>query len=168
MEDVELMNMDRLMAHIENNNIWAVTKLIATGVNVNGVDGDGRSPLIVAAEEGHAECVTALLDANADVHQAHDDTLFTPLHMASFRGRVECVRVSRWLSGWLGREGSWCLHATDVLLPLQVLLQRKADVNFLEVFGRSPISWASSLGHLTCVQVRLLPLEILVVDVLVI
>lgn len=70
----------------------SVKQLIARGVDVNGVDEDGWTPLIWAAKEGFVECVKVLLEAKADLDKALDGGL-TPLHIASRYGHVECVKV---------------------------------------------------------------------------
>ena len=57
---------------------------------MNKADVDGVTPLFIACQPGHAEIVTALLAANADVNQARNDGA-TPLIVASQQGHTEIV-----------------------------------------------------------------------------
>lgn len=78
----------------KSDNFNEVKRLLQNGVNVNAVDGDGRTALSLAAEMGHVECAVVLLDANADVNKVNNAGL-TPLHDASVNDHVEFVRVRR-------------------------------------------------------------------------
>jgi ankyrin repeat protein len=69
-----------------------VKGLLATGVDSNYFDVNGRTALWYAASRGHVECATALLDAKADVNKA-DNNGYTPLHLASINGHLTCVQV---------------------------------------------------------------------------
>ena len=53
---------------------------------------DGSTPLLVAAYNGHAECVAAILEGGAAVDSA-DRHKRTPLHAACHKGRVEVARL---------------------------------------------------------------------------
>jgi ankyrin repeat protein len=141
-----------LIESVKDKDLQALKGLIAGGADVNAVDALGRTALWWAAKDGHVECATALIDAKADVDEANK-VGDTPLHKASSWGRGECVRVRR----LCGLGGSWCLNATDVMLPLQLLIQHKASVNALNTDGDSPLHNASWDGHLACAQVRLPP-----------
>jgi ankyrin repeat protein len=83
-----------LIESARKNNLVEVKCLIRDGVDINVADGFGCTALYWAAEEGHVECATALLDAKADIDKA-DVSRDTPLHRASLHGHVECVRVCR-------------------------------------------------------------------------
>jgi ankyrin repeat protein len=106
------------------NNLYAVKQNIATGADANAVDGVGRTALWWASYKGHIKCVTALLEAKADVNNA-DVFIYAPLHAASRGDHVECV---------------------------QVLIQHKANVNALNIHGQSSLCLASLYGYLACVR----------------
>jgi hypothetical protein len=55
-------------------------------------DQSGQSPLLVAASNGHAHCVSLLLSAGADCNSV-DSQLNTPLHAACRNGHAETARV---------------------------------------------------------------------------
>jgi ankyrin repeat protein len=114
-----------LIEIVQNRDNEALKRLIATGVNVNGVDDEGRTALWWAAYMNDYNCATILIDAKADVNRVDDNDRQTPLHQASFFGCVECV---------------------------QILVQRKANVNALDIYGSSPLHLASR-NHLVCVRI---------------
>jgi hypothetical protein len=56
-----------------------------------GREGDGATPLYVAAELGQDYEVALLIAAGADVNKARTDTGATPLHVATERGHLDVV-----------------------------------------------------------------------------
>ncbi|CAK9076997.1 Ankyrin-3 (ANK-3) (Ankyrin-G) [Durusdinium trenchii] len=59
-------------------------------------DEDGRPALHIAAEEGHVQCMSLLLEALAGVHAEKDKPTLagaTPLHLAALNGHLEAVRT---------------------------------------------------------------------------
>ena len=65
---------------------------LSAGANVNAVNENGSSSLMVASYIGHVECVNALLAAGADIN-AVDDEGFSSLALAAYNGHVECVNA---------------------------------------------------------------------------
>ena len=55
--------------------------------------GLGTSPLMIACQYGHSECVHALIAASANVDLAHEDDNGTPLYSASQTGELACVEL---------------------------------------------------------------------------
>ena len=76
--------------------ISEIRRLIVQGAAVQGaavcasVNVNTNTPLLLAADAGHADVVAVLLDSGADVDCA-DDTGWTALMWASFRGHEEIV-----------------------------------------------------------------------------
>lgn len=76
-----------------------VDRLIAAGADVNvrlpsvGAADDDYTPLAVAAREGHADIVRALLNAGAQPRRVIGLFLGTALHEACYFGNVEVVKV---------------------------------------------------------------------------
>uniref|UniRef100_L2FBA5 Nacht and ankyrin domain protein n=1 Tax=Colletotrichum fructicola (strain Nara gc5) TaxID=1213859 RepID=L2FBA5_COLFN len=70
-----------------------VRTLLSNGAEVSPQDNKGRTPLHVAASNGHIETATILIEAGADVNSAPSDSVWTPLTTASAVGNVEIVKL---------------------------------------------------------------------------
>ncbi|CAM9605394.1 unnamed protein product, partial [Sphacelaria rigidula] len=81
----------RLHQAAKTGNLSHVRRALNVGTP-DPLDSDGRTPLHVAAEGGHAEVVMALLAASAAV-DARDKKGYTPLYLAASEGRLDAVRV---------------------------------------------------------------------------
>lgn len=89
--------------------------------------GSGRTPLAIAAAEGHVALVDLLLDRGAAIERADRDGL-TPLCWSCVRGRVQTA---------------------------QCLLDRGASVNHADRVGRTPLDLAAFHGNAALVQLLL-------------
>ena len=69
-----------------------VATFISSGIDVNAVDGDGSTPLHLAASAGHELVVRLLLAQGAHI-DAPNPTMYTPLMLASIAGRLTVVKV---------------------------------------------------------------------------
>ena len=83
---------------------------------VRSYDSQGRTPLHLAAENGHAGLVSYFIRKGADVN-AEDDDFATPLHLAVVGGYIAIVRI---------------------------LLQKGADSSALDATGHRPIQYSSN------------------------
>ena len=84
---------DALLRAARAGNADTVRALLASpGVDVNGVDEHGNTPLIAAARFGHNDVVTALLIAKADMNIKNDEGK-TALMLAAENGHDETVRT---------------------------------------------------------------------------
>ena len=72
---------DQLLASIKPGNSTAVASLLQRGANVNAVDENGRTPLMLAAQRSDTKIVRLLLGAGADL-EAKDREGKTPLNLA--------------------------------------------------------------------------------------
>ncbi len=81
-----------LLVAIDDADLAAVRHMLAIGANPNEADGDGRTPLTVAAMGGPVEMIQALLLAGARVDLADPDG-WTPLMFASRTGNVAGVKT---------------------------------------------------------------------------
>ncbi|KAM3456290.1 hypothetical protein MY3296_001887 [Beauveria thailandica] len=80
-----------LASHLGKDKIAKI--LLSKGAYVDGIV-DGRSPLSVAAESGHATLVKLLLDQGAHIDlPANDDARKTPLAYAAANGELAAVQV---------------------------------------------------------------------------
>lgn len=83
--------------------VQAMKAIVARGADVDGVDEWGCTALYWAANKGCMLGVAALLEAKASVDK--DVAGSTPLHIASYNGHVDCVRVrSSFLHSVVGCE----------------------------------------------------------------
>ncbi len=75
------------------NHVACLALLLATKkVDLNSLDGHGKTPVHVAAYVGNIESLRMLLNAGAVVDVLGQDNM-TPLHIAVLRGEVESVRT---------------------------------------------------------------------------
>ena len=91
---------DLLFQATLNGRVDDVVLLLENGDDVDrplyygsgAIEGKVVTALMVAAQEGHADVVSVLLERNANVHLARDDDA-TPLFIASMQGRTEVVKL---------------------------------------------------------------------------
>ncbi|CAN0000314.1 unnamed protein product [Ascophyllum nodosum] len=67
-------------------------RYVEAGGELEKRDSYRATPLLLAAEKGHEDCVTFLLDSGADI-TATDEHDYTALHLAAFYGRVGVVAL---------------------------------------------------------------------------
>ncbi|XP_071041571.1 delta-latroinsectotoxin-Lt1a-like [Parasteatoda tepidariorum] len=66
--------------------------LLQNKVDINVRDDKGYTPLHIAAQAGRGTLVNLLVENGADENAKTNDELLTPLHLASRRGYLDCVR----------------------------------------------------------------------------
>jgi ankyrin repeat protein len=80
----------------KSGDIAAVRKALAANPGlVNARDKDGSTPLHCAAWKGHAELVTVLLDAGANVNEHNENGHWgtTPLHAAAHGNQLQVAEI---------------------------------------------------------------------------
>ncbi|CAA7392764.1 unnamed protein product [Spirodela intermedia] len=111
---------------------------------VNVRDGDGATPLHLAARRRRPECVHLLLESGALVCATTGDSCFagsTPLHAAARGGSLDCVReLLSWGADRLQRDASG-------RMPYLVALKRhhRACAAVLNPSTAEPLVWPSPL-----------------------
>ncbi len=107
-------------------NIGRAAALITRTLHVDTLDGEGHTPLMLAAFNGHTGIAALLLDKGADVNRK-DPQKLTPLHFAASGPFPEMVKM---------------------------LLERGADINSAENADRfTPLMYAAAEGHLEVVRI---------------
>ncbi|CAA7389675.1 unnamed protein product [Spirodela intermedia] len=115
---------------------------------VNVRDGDGATPLHLAARQRRADCVHLLLDNGALVCASTGSYSYpgsTPLHLAARGGSLECVReLLAWGADRLQRDSSG-------RIPYAVALKRKhgACAALLNPSSAEPLVWPSPLKFIS-------------------
>ncbi len=102
-----------------------VQQELDNGVGVNLADDrTGNTALMIAANNGHTDCVQALIDAGAKVN--HTNSMgFTTLMGAALTGHTQCV---------------------------QALIDAVANLDYAGVFGNTALMRAAVCGRTVCVQ----------------
>ncbi|XP_078582891.1 uncharacterized protein LOC144865784 isoform X2 [Branchiostoma floridae x Branchiostoma japonicum] len=140
-----------------NGDTNRVNQLIEEGVNPDAHTDDlftlQKTPLHLAAENGHHETVSALLTAGVEV-DAWDRLEMTPLHLAAEHGHHETV-TTLLTAGADVNVQDW-QHRTPLHLAAEeachhetvsALLAAGADVNARNKWQKTPLHLAAGIGH---------------------
>ncbi len=93
--------------------------------DINVVDNNGNTPLLIASKYGIFQCIQFLIEKNIKID--HINKLGnTPLLEASENGHIECVKL---------------------------LIEKGADVNYSNKIGITPLIKASIYNHIECVKI---------------
>lgn len=144
-----------LLLAVFTNDGEAVRELLADGVDPNGVNEEGRTPLMLACQLGNTEMASILLMNGADVHarMAVNDNL-TPIHFAASENHSECVRLL--LDHGAQADERDAQMNTPLLTTawgfpdpatIRVLLEHGADVHAENASGQSALEVASFYGN---------------------
>ncbi|KAJ6262640.1 hypothetical protein Dda_3452 [Drechslerella dactyloides] len=118
------------------------------------------SPLAVAAQYGHQECVEVILERNIFDINAKNDSGQTALSLAVTHGHTEIVsmllketEVDLNISDHGGSTPLFWTIASNSLSILSMLLKdKRVDVLHLDNHGRNPLSWAAEEGQTTLAE----------------
>ncbi|CAN6361686.1 unnamed protein product [Urochloa humidicola] len=128
-----------------------------SGLDVNGTDPDGETPVVIAATGGEVSVLRYLLDHGGDPVMP-DRTGATPLHIAAENGHEEAVRLL--LSRGVDVDPVNKRHITPLYMAawkghdqaLKVLLEHGADPNRTAHDIFTPLRMACIAGSLKCVK----------------
>ncbi|XP_049795671.1 putative ankyrin-containing lipoprotein Lxx09580 [Schistocerca nitens] len=142
----------RLLQAAKHSRLSEIRVLLAAGVDVGTMDGDGLTALHWAARSGQVEMAECLLAAGADV-DARDLTNWTPLYWAAKQGQLEVANVLLSAGADLEARDKW--QNTPVFLAamtghvdvLRLLVASCADPNAREEHQTTPLHWAAYNGH---------------------
>lgn len=123
MQDVALMHLAAVGDHVD-----AVEELLAAGADKDPRDGNGMTPLLLAANMNCEKVVRLLVASGADREARENRQGLRPIHFAAMMGH-DAVIVA--------------------------LLEAQADKNALDSEGSSPLHYAAGAGHAGAVKVLL-------------
>lgn len=114
----------------------------------------GWTPLMMAAAEGHAAAVSALVKAGADVNAANALGRTAPMFTSSYgflaiasdllAHRADPNIVPKDSTGWTALIAAAHNGHVDVI---RALLEHGADLSIKDEDGRTALDWAEAQGH---------------------
>ena len=128
------------------------------GANATTVANNRWTPLHVAAEQGNAEVVRALVEHGMDV-AARADNGWTPLHVASSCGSVEVLRIlvehgadvtARADNGWTPLHVASSCGSVDVA---RFLVNHGVDATVQATDGRTALLVAAEVGNVAVIRI---------------
>lgn len=139
--------------------------LLKEGADVNAVTTKNLTALFIAAQNGNESLVKFLLKNNANPHiDANLGPILSPMAIAALNNRCKVIKIllrhdKKLVHRKSSKSDCTPLHyaASDGLLePLAVLINGGAEIDALNMHGRSPLCFASDKGHYECAQYLLL------------
>ncbi|XP_030832420.1 ankycorbin [Strongylocentrotus purpuratus] len=146
-------NDDKVMHAIEVGDIEKLQVTLAKkGTSPTKLDGDGRTPLHVAAQKGQYPCLEVLLQLGANP-RASDGQGCTALHCASKGGHLNSMHRLIKAGVPINAQdfnGKTALHfsaGSGHIESTILLLQCGASVDIPDEYGKTPFMVAASSGH---------------------
>jgi ankyrin repeat protein len=82
-----------LLEAAEYNNGKKVTGIIKRGADINTRNEFGRTPILIAVDNGNLAVVRALIKQRADVNIPDTQYHITPIHVAANKGHLDIIRA---------------------------------------------------------------------------
>lgn len=149
---------ERLISAAANGATSAVRRLLAQGAPWYEMDPEtGRTPLLIAAANGHYRVVKALLSARAEPNEP-DSLGKTALYLAVEGGFTSCVSLLLRFGAnphFADYKGQTPLHIAAIMGDrkcLSLLLAAEAHPNLPDREGNTPCDLAKTYGHEACVH----------------
>ncbi len=133
------------------NDVARIEALIAEGAEIDAVDENGRTALLIATHRNNIEAATVLIDAGADVNRK-DNIEDSPFLYAGAEGRLEILRLMLKAGADLASTNR---YGGTALIPaahhghvetVRELLQTKIDIDHINKLGWTALLEAVILG----------------------
>ncbi|OWT43043.1 ankyrin repeats (3 copies) domain-containing protein [Pochonia chlamydosporia 170] len=149
-----------LHAAVRNRFSIAVEVLLAASADIESADKYGRTPLLLAAENGYGDIVKVLTDNGANVNSQDHEYGRTPLSWAAANGYEAIVKVLVENGANInsqdrdfGRTPLWWAAANRHEAIVKVLVEKGANVESADKYGRTPLLFAAENGRGAIVKV---------------
>ncbi|KAF2848626.1 hypothetical protein T440DRAFT_500299 [Plenodomus tracheiphilus IPT5] len=142
----------------------SIRLLLQYGTNPNAVGLDRQTPLTIAAQYGHLDSVTILLNDPHTVTNLRGKSRRSALSFAAGNGHLEIVEALL-ESGAFRQDDQddmtwtpifWAVQGDYPVIVQLLLKQPSIDINQVDKAGRSVLSWASGEGNLGALKILLL------------
>lgn len=149
-----------LMIAVEKQDVQAVERLVNLG-QINDVNSEGRTALMIACTESSLEIVQAILDANADI-EIQDKCGCTALMDAAFKGNKEMIEMllrKKADVNAINNTGETALMLAleypnnNTIEIIEMLLDKHAWVDIKNEEGDTPLMLAAENGHTEIVKI---------------
>ncbi len=157
------MSIEELFAAVKKNDVESVDFLLKGGVDVDAVNGNGRTALICAARDGHEKVVRLLLERGAEIDAVNRvrGGGFTALMYAARSGNEKVVRLLLERGAKIGAVdgGGWtalmCAAVSGHEEIVRLLLERGAKIDAVDGGGWTALMYAAVSGHEKVVRLLL-------------
>ncbi len=146
---------DELTLAASNDNVYAMTNLLARGVDPNGRDAQGRSALEQALRESSSKAVEALLRLPALEVNSANATEESPLMLAALLGQLDAAKKLVARGAFVNKPANkpaWtplhyaCSGPDEGVIAW--LLSQGAEINARSPNGSTPLMMAARYGAL--------------------
>jgi ankyrin repeat protein len=143
--------MDRLLKAIARHDLTTIKSELRVPSQVNGVDGDGATPLMHAALDGDLASVTLFLNSGADPNLQDTQGLTALILAVEDPAKVRLLLKYGAKPDLKTRQGTTALIAAALVYgsreTLTALLKSGADPNAMNLDGQTPLVQAASIGY---------------------
>lgn len=154
---------DSILLHVAcyHNKTSFVKVLLDRGSHINATTGDGYSPLMISAMQGHASCISLLLSRGADVHIRGAETVSAAIALAAQNGHISCLSqlidagADVNVRNQNGYTSLMFASQNNHINCVTMLLDRGADINLMDLEGWYAVLIASRKGHQSIISLLL-------------